>query len=162
MALRLRADDAESALPYLAPSARGWQAGAMKHWAAVILLAILLAACSTDEPKACTPPRSTWGHPRSFGLVMLNRIALDRAGRIFWNGKQVSRQILSQYLALGPTMNPEPSVFLEAEMGVSCADLESVRDQIEEHVDCTTGYRCNEGLKTIWDNTPVPPDTPPS
>lgn len=70
------------------------------------------------------------------------------------NGKPVSREALDKYLALGVAMNPEPWVFLETEMGASCASVEAIRDQIEQHVDCATGYRCNEGIMTVWDNTP--------
>lgn len=93
---------------------------------------------------------------------MLNRIALDRAGRTYWNGKQVSRGTLDKYLALGPTMNPEPWIFLETEMGAPCTVVEAIRDQVEKHIECSSGYRCNEGIKIIWDHTASPPGTPVS
>ena len=134
----------------------------MKLVHAIVLTGLMMASCSKEEPKACSPPRSSWGKPRSFGLVVLNRIALDRAGRTFWNGEQVSRETLNKYLALGPSLNPEPWIFLETEMGASCSALEAVRDQVEKHIDCSTGYRCNEGIKTVWDHTPSPPGTPVS
>jgi hypothetical protein len=35
-----------------------------------------------------------WRHPRSFDLLMLNEMALDRAGKTYWIGKQVSREAL--------------------------------------------------------------------
>lgn len=134
----------------------------MKRWPMVILTIVAASACSREAPKACSPPRSTWGHPRSFGLVVLNRISLDRSGKIYWNGKPVSRETLDRYLATGRTLNPEPWIFLETEMGASCASVEAVRDQVEKQVDCATGYRCNEGIMTVWENTPIPPGTPPS
>jgi N-acetyl-gamma-glutamylphosphate reductase len=59
-------------------------------------------------------------------------------------------------------MNPEPWIFLETEMGASCSAVEAVRDQVEKHVDCSTGYRCNEGIMDVWEHTPVPPGTKPS
>ena len=93
---------------------------------------------------------------------MLNRIALDHAGKIYWNGKPVTPETLDKYLALGPTMNPEPWVFLETEMGAPCASIQLFRDQVERHVDCGNGYRCNEGIMTVWENTPSPPGTPVS
>lgn len=128
----------------------------------MVVMGLLTTGCSTEAPKACSPPRSSWGKPRSFGLVALNKIALDRTGKTYWNGEQVSRKTLDEYLALSPSMNPEPWVFLEAEMGASCAALEAVRDQVEKHIDCSTGYRCNEGIKTIWNHTPSLPGSPVS
>lgn len=47
-------------------------------------------------------------------------------------------------------------------MGVSCTVLDNLRDQIERHIDCSTGYLCNEGIKTVWNHTPNPPGTPVS
>ena len=134
----------------------------MKRWQLIFLAGLMAAGCSTEAPKACSPPRSTWGHPRSFGLVVLNMIALDRAGRTYWNGQQVSREALDNNLAQSSTLNPEPWIFLETEMGASCAALDGIRDQIEKHLDCSTGYRCNEGIMTVWDRVPSPPGTPVS
>ncbi len=128
----------------------------------ILFLSLMATSCSTEVPKACSPPRPTWGHPRSFGLVVLNKIALDRAGRTYWNGEAVSHGALDQRLAQGSTLNPEPWVFLETEMGASCAAVNAIRDQIEKRVDCSTGYRCNEGIMTVWDRTPSPPGTPVS
>ncbi len=134
----------------------------MKRWRLILLTGLMATGCTTEAPKACSPPRSTWGHPRSFGLVEVNKIALDRAGKTYWNGEKVSREALDKRLAQSPTLNPEPWVFLETEMGTSCAAVEAVRDQVEEHVDCSTGFRCNEGIMTVWDKTPSPPGTPVS
>lgn len=87
---------------------------------------------------------------------------MDKDDKIYWNGKQVSRRTLDRYLALGPTLNPEPSIFLETEMGASCAAIEALRDQVEKHLDCKSGSRCNEGILTVWDNIPGPPGRPVS
>lgn len=92
----------------------------------------------------------------------MRRISLDRADKIYWNGKQVSRETLDKYLASGSTLNPEPWIFLETEMGASCDAVEAVRDQVEKQVDCATGYRCNEGIMSVWENTLSRPGTPPS
>jgi len=93
---------------------------------------------------------------------MLNKVAVDRAGTLYWNGKAVTSKTLDRNLALGPTMNPEPWIFLETEMGAPCASIEAVRDQIEKHVSCANRHSCNEGIMTVWDNIPSPPGTPPS
>ena len=122
-----------------------------------VLLAILLVtACKQEPPKACSPPRANWGKPRSFGLVVMNKIALDRTGATYWNGKPISSEKLEEYLAMQPTMDPEPWIFLETEMGAPCPSLEAVRDQIERHMHCAEGGRCNEGILTVWDNLPGP------
>ena len=92
----------------------------------------------------------------------MNKVALDRTGAIYWNGKPLSSENLDKYLALQPTMDPEPWIFLETEMGAPCATLESVRDQIEKHMHCEQGGRCNEGILTVWDNIPGPPGGPVS
>jgi len=132
----------------------------MKSWQLILLTGSMATGCTTEAPKACSPPRSTWGHPRSFGVVELNKIALDREGKIYWNGKKVSREALDKHLAESSTFKPEPWVFLETEMGMSCAAVEAIRDQIEKHVNCPR--RCNEGIMTVWDNIPWPPGTPVS
>lgn len=93
---------------------------------------------------------------------MLNKIALDRDGKLYWNGQAVTPQTLDKYLALGTRLNPEPWIFLESEMGAPCASLEDIRNRIEKHANCADGYRCNEGVMTIWDKIPLPPGTPPS
>jgi ABC-type siderophore export system fused ATPase/permease subunit len=92
----------------------------------------------------------------------LNKVALDRTGAIYWNGKPISAKKLDEYLALMPTMDPEPWIFLETEMGAPCASLDAVRDQIEKRMHCAEGGRCNEGIMTVWDNIPNPPGTPVS
>jgi biopolymer transport protein ExbD len=92
----------------------------------------------------------------------MNKIALDRAGKLYWNGSEVTPQTLDKYLAVMSAMNPEPWVFLETEMGAPCASLDAIRDQVEKHMHCEQGGRCNEGIMTVWDNTPNPPGTPVS
>jgi len=92
----------------------------------------------------------------------MNKIALDRAGKIYWNGREVTPRTLDKYLAVMPRMNPEPWIFLETEMGAPCASLDAVRDQVEKHMHCERGGRCNEGIMTVWDNASNPPGTPVS
>ena len=146
----------------LAPIVASWQTAIMMPSRLALLVLLLASACSPEPPKACSPPRSTWAKPRSFGLVVLNKIALDRTGALYWNGKPISSQALEKYLALQPTMDPEPWIFLETEMGAPCASLDAVRDQVERHMHCAEGGRCNEGIMTVWDNIPSPPGTPVS
>jgi len=92
----------------------------------------------------------------------MNKVAVDRTGAIYWNGKPVTPETLNKYLSLTRTMNPVPVTFLETEMGTPCASLDAVRKQMERHLDCAGGMYCNEGILTVWDNIPSPPGTPPS
>jgi hypothetical protein len=92
----------------------------------------------------------------------MNKIALDRTGALYWNGKRTTSETVEKYLSLQPTLNPEPWIFLETEMGVPCASLDAIRDQIERYMHCAEGGRCNEGILTVWDNIPGPPGAPVS
>lgn len=134
----------------------------MKLMHAIVMTALITTGCSSKAPKACSPPRPSWGKPRPISGEILSRIAIDRAGRTYFNGKQIPRATLDKYLALGTSMNPEPWILLETEMGASCSAVEAVRDQVEKHVDCSTGYRCNEGIMDVWEHMSVPPGTKPS
>jgi hypothetical protein len=143
----------------LASTRSGWQIDPMERWCVVVLMGLIASACSVEAPRACSPPRSAWGQPRSFGLVALNTIALDRSGRTYWNGKEVARDVLGRNLAQGAHLEPQPWIFLETEMGAPCDAVEAVRNQVERHVDCSTD-RCNEGIKAVWNNVPAAPGAP--
>ncbi len=91
----------------------------------------------------------------------MNLVALTRDGSIYWNGARVSRARLSRYLVISHGLNPEPDIFLETEMGVSCRALEAVRDQMDKSLECKAPYsRCAEGIRSVWRDLPTPPGTP--
>lgn len=88
-------------------------------------------------------------------------VALTHGGTIYWNGTAVSMARLSEYLQTSHGLNLEPHLFLETEMGVSCAALEAVRDQIDRQLECRKPHsRCSEGIRSVWDNLPPPPGGP--
>jgi biopolymer transport protein ExbD len=125
---------------------------------------LALAGCSKPEPLACQAPREHWQKPHNFdGLTpMLNEVALTHDGSVHWNGQRISPTQFSKYLAGSHGLNPEPIVFLQTEMGVSCRTLEAVRNQMEQALECNKPYsRCAEGIKQVWGNLPTPPGTPP-
>ncbi len=70
---------------------------------------------------------------------------------------------MSHYLAIVDGMSPEPVTLLETEMGAPCALVERVRDEMERRLHCS-GFRglCAEGIWKVWQETPLPPGTPPS
>ena len=73
-------------------------------------------------------------------------MSLTHHGSVYWNGTRVSEAELISLLRRSHHLNPEPDVLLEAEMGVPCETLESIRDRMEESLGCQSGKgRCVEG-----------------
>lgn len=126
----------------------------MRSALTALLIFLFTSACAQKPPAACTPPRPAWGKPRNFGLVPMNEIALDRTGALYWNGRSVTKAALDGYLDLMHTLDPEPVTFLETEMGVPCASLDAIRNQMERRLNCSNGGRCSEGVVTVWDKIP--------
>ena len=126
----------------------------------VIACGVAASSCSKSTPHGCTPPRTYWNKPHNFvGLVPLrNDIALDRNGILYWNGKPISQQQLGSYLRISHTLNPEPEEILQTEMGVSCSELEAVRTQMDQNLDCRSSHRCGEGIPSVWKELPLPPN----
>ncbi|MEA3028812.1 MAG: hypothetical protein QOJ53_2317 [Sphingomonadales bacterium] len=125
------------------------------------------AANNTAEgvERACTPPRSHWLQqgPLDVGLTApVNRLSVDRNSAIYWNGQPSSLSRVSQYLSVVATMRPRPFTFLETEMGTPCALIERVRDEMERRLNCRGEGSCAEGIWKVWQETPIPPGTPPS
>lgn len=122
-------------------------------------------ACSPPEPQACKPPRSYWQEPHNFdGLTpIMNEISLTRDGLIYWNGSKIAPTRLTHYLRLSHGMNPEPNHFLQTEMGVSCRNIEALRDRMDQALECKKLHsHCSEGVLAVWRDVPSPPGTPPS
>lgn len=119
-----------------------------------------IAACSSSDPRACTPPRDYWTKPHNRGglVPVSNALALTHNGSIYWNGTKVSLKTVDLYLRQSHMMSPEPVVFLEAEMGAPCRVLEDLRDRMDKALECRkAGSRCEEGLRSVWDALPSPP-----
>ena len=125
----------------------------------VTIASIALLGCSSNAPQACTPPMSYWQKPHNFvGLMpLMNKVALDRNGVLYWNGSPISRSKLGSNLRSSHQMNPEPVVFLQTEMGTPCNDLNALRKQMDDALECKESRRCAEGIKSVWENLPSPP-----
>ena len=143
----------------------------MRLLTALVLLAVglTLGSCSKPAPvaeqKACSPPRDYWRKPHNFDGLMPPRmdVSLDHTGKIYWNGQPVSGEKLSHDLRIAHGMNPEPEFFLETEMGVSCVALDTLRNRMDQALECKKPYsNCAEGVLSIWRNVPSQPGTPPS
>jgi hypothetical protein len=88
----------------------------------------------------------------------LDDVSLAHDGSIYWNGARISSARFGEYLKETHTMNPEPTVFLETEMGVSCSALEAVRDQMDQALECKKAYSsCAEGIQRVWRDLPMSP-----
>jgi hypothetical protein len=137
----------------------------MRAFAIWLAAGLVLGSCTRAEPMACTPPRDNWPKPHNFdGLVPIqNRLSLDRSGALHWNGERISIAKLRTYLRATHQMDPEPFVFLETEMGVSCKALDRVRDEMDKALECGKPYSgCAEGIYSVWRTMPSPPGTPVS
>lgn len=115
-----------------------------------------LCSCAKSEPRACTPPDAAWRKPNlNQGLeTVRNKVTLDRAGNLFWNGQAVSDEQFSKMLEALKNLSAQPDLYLEAEMGVPCRNLDRVRREVSEALGCSDAKgRCMEGLP---DNQPSP------
>ena len=118
------------------------------RWGALASVA-LLAGCQPHDERACSPAREYWHNPAEAGELepLRNRVTLRRDGKILWNGFNASNDQIAQLLAASHKLTPEPGVYLEAEMGASCADLDRMRNQMDTALQCRIdGRKCLEGL----------------
>ncbi|RVT92673.1 ExbD/TolR family protein [Sphingomonas crocodyli] len=133
----------------------GWKAGVargivsgMRSGLILVVAAIIASACSAPAPRACKPPRDYWKKPvLGLGLhVAWNVLTIDQNGFIFWNGSKIRDTQLGRLLEGSHSLDPEPQVYLEAEMGVTCDALEKVRNTMDETLQCRSGNgKCVEG-----------------
>ena len=127
---------------------------------------LLLTSCERDQRRACSPPLSSWGDPHDFSglLPPVVRVSLNQAGGAYWNGAKVSSRLLVQRFTAVRTMRPpQPIVFLETEMGAPCERVDAIRAEMERILHCSEERGvCAEGIMTVWEHTPSPPETPPS
>lgn len=126
------------------------------HLMVSIVALACLSGCAKSEPRACNPPDVTWRRPRlDRGLEPIrNKVTLDRDGKLYWNGSFVSHQQLGTMLNAAKKLSPQPNLYLEAEMGTPCRELDRVRHEVSEALGCRdTKGRCVEGLP---DYVPVP------
>jgi hypothetical protein len=138
----------------------------------LIVLVTGLAACggnvatnrgAESAVRACTPPRTYWLPPGPLGSgLVMNHLSIDHRGAIYWNGQPASLSRVSYYLTIVDGMSPEPLTFLETEMGAPCALVDRVRDEMDRRLHCRASYRCGEGIWKVWQETPLPPGTPPT
>jgi hypothetical protein len=117
--------------------------------AIAMLSPAMLLACAVAESQApanCAGPRAGWVTPSdgSPHWAIINRISIDPNQVIKWNGVEVSRERLREYLGIVRTMNPLPFTVLSFERDVDCQLLGSIRDDMAAALPCDQGA-CGEG-----------------
>lgn len=131
----------------------------------VVLLALAACAKAPVADKACTPPRDYWQKPHFIrGLDPLSlQVTIDHQNQIYLSGKPISQTELKKQLThVASIDNPVVDVFLETEMGADCEVLKTVRDLIDQSMNCRQSGQCAEGSRTVWNEWPPPPGSPAS
>ena len=125
-------------------------------------ISFALCGCTSEPQRACTAPRDYWQKPHNFAGLMppMNYVAISQDGRLHWNGKPISSEVLTRFLRQSHKLNPEPVVFLETEMGIPCKALDAVRNQMDDALECKASGRCAEGIETVWEELPSRPGQP--
>jgi hypothetical protein len=95
-------------------------------------------------------------------MPKMNKVAVDHTGALYWNGKPISGEQLNDFLRVSHSLNPEPVVFLQTEMGVPCSTIAELRKRMDDALECKKSHRCAEGIVSVWRELPTPPGTPVS
>jgi len=78
----------------------------------LLIMFIITIPIQTHAVKLDLPQNQDQNTPPPIDPVK-NKITIDPAGTIFWNGSPVDRTTLRQYLDLTKNMNPEPELHLQ-------------------------------------------------
>jgi len=116
----------------------------------VALLALPLIGCGEakyTEGAMCGGRPEGWLSPSSgIGeLAVLQPIHVTSNDAIVWNGKTITADKLSTYLALQRQLDPRPQTSLIVEAGADCKTVVDVRRRMEEALSCKSWGGCGEG-----------------
>lgn len=130
----------------------------------LIASAALIAAW---QPANASPPRDSSGpegcvEPLGWGLTarlgegerVKNRVSIDSAGAIHWNGMPIDPVTLRQYMDVVATMSPTPHTAVEVDPGSPCARVLDVVKIIDRAVECSSVCSYARGP---FDREPPPP-----
>ncbi len=78
----------------------------------LLIMFIITIPVQTHAVKLDLPANSSDNTPPPIDPVK-NKITIDPAGTVFWNGSPVSLPVLKQYLDLTQSMNPVPELHLQ-------------------------------------------------
>ena len=110
------------------------------------VLCFALSGCTEGIYRNCPNERTGWQRPSDgrLGLTVTNVVRVRTEGRLLWNGAEVTKEKLLEYLSLMRRMNPTPLTILTADETASCRLVEEVRNEMEQRIGCKNG-RCGEG-----------------
>lgn len=140
-------------------SGKGWKADIPGHSCIAIqlkltlvvaLLALPLIGCGEakyTEDGMCGGRPEGWLSPSSgIGeLAVLQPIHVTSDDAVIWNGKTITTDKLSNFLALQRELNPRPQTSLIVDAGAGCKIVVEVRRRMEEALNCKSWGGCGEG-----------------
>ena len=91
----------------------------------LLIMFIITIPIQTHAVKLDLPQNSDQNNPPPVDPVK-NKITIDPAGTIFWNGTPVDRTTLRQYLDLTKNMSPEPELHLQPDPQSAYAVVDDV------------------------------------
>ena len=91
----------------------------------LLIMFIITIPIQTHAVKLDLPQNSDQNNPPPVDPVK-NKITIDPAGTIYWNGTPVDRTTLRQYLDLTKNMNPEPELHLQPDPQSAYAVVDDV------------------------------------
>lgn len=106
-----------------------------------------LTACNEVETHSsdCKGPPAGWhGAGDAWPNLMPNVASLGASGSLVWNGKPVAREELRSLLAKVPSLNPVPPSVLSVDGSANCGDVELIRRDIDEALNCQATGLCGQ------------------
>jgi len=131
--------------------------------AVLILAATGSATLLMAAPGSAAPGRDLCGGPPRHWLVpsdgrpehvVFNRVSPRTRDTVFWNGAEIGRATLLDYLSISQAMNPLPFTILDPGARPDCALVEALRRDIERSGICKVGG-CGEAYGR-WPDGPPP------
>jgi hypothetical protein len=125
----------------------------------VLISALILSGCASQTYASgqCTNTLAGWRAPGELGhQVPAYFVGIDAKGGLsqsLWLGYRmtplevIDRQALSELLIRIPARRPEPLVILKPNGSANCDEVEAIRTEMNDKLDCKAG-QCGEG--TGW------------
>jgi len=77
--------------------------------------------------------------------VVVNHVNLYSDGALHWNGSDIDRAQLAQFVHVISVMRPVPLLILTVEHGAPCDDVVAIRSLMFDQGDCANNHVCVNG-----------------